>query len=331
MSKKRRMNKEWRINIKTDPSKWFSRSLWLWALSLLVFGGLIYYLTVTHQTVLDRGAQWSWYVMVVDVVVGTLAFFLMILFKVLGQPELKGVGLIVAIVLFLGGVGLASAYFDDRIRTQKTQAEISPPPTVTPTGVLTPTPTLTQIVSPTITPKKINTEQFSPKYDGSRTGNIISYKEWCTGKQISIYENELTKGVANDGKTYYMTVGDWNCYDKNSLVAKQLSNTQTNYPPCIVYYPSLGYSKTYNYTSPSDCSYWQQIANTTTQQLSLPKIEIAEPYQYSQEYLDSIEKFNKEISKPLPTPFVLPTPTPTSPPSGCFGSNCYGPQTFGYP
>jgi len=47
----------------------------------------------------------------------------------------------------------------------------------------------------------------------SRTGKIISYHEWCTGKDISIYENELITKKSSDGKTYTMTEGDWVCYE----------------------------------------------------------------------------------------------------------------------
>ncbi len=47
----------------------------------------------------------------------------------------------------------------------------------------------------------------------ARTGKIISYKEWCSGKDISIYDNELVYRMV-DGKSYSMTQGDWDCYDK---------------------------------------------------------------------------------------------------------------------
>lgn len=47
----------------------------------------------------------------------------------------------------------------------------------------------------------------------SRTGRIISYYEWCTGKDISIYENELITKRSSDGNIYTMTQGDWDCYE----------------------------------------------------------------------------------------------------------------------
>lgn len=47
----------------------------------------------------------------------------------------------------------------------------------------------------------------------SRTGKIISYHEWCTGKDISIYENELITKKSSDGNIYTMPQGDWDCYE----------------------------------------------------------------------------------------------------------------------
>lgn len=88
----------------------------------------------------------------------------------------------------------------------------------------------------------------------------------------------------------------------------------SNYPSCTIYYPSLGYSKTYNYTSPSDCEYWRQRALERSQTLNLPQINAGtlpavEPYQYSQEYLDSLNNFNNVVNATwAPTQVVLPTP-----------------------
>lgn len=47
----------------------------------------------------------------------------------------------------------------------------------------------------------------------SRTGRIITYHEWCTNKDISIYENELITKKSSDGNIYTMTQGDWDCYE----------------------------------------------------------------------------------------------------------------------
>lgn len=50
--------------------------------------------------------------------------------------------------------------------------------------------------------------------DGSRTGKIVSYHEWCANKDISVYENELVTQKSSDGKIYTMTQGDWTCYEE---------------------------------------------------------------------------------------------------------------------
>lgn len=48
----------------------------------------------------------------------------------------------------------------------------------------------------------------------SRTGNIVSYHDWCNNKDTSVYENEIVVRKSSDGNTYGMTVDDWNCYEK---------------------------------------------------------------------------------------------------------------------
>lgn len=74
---------------------------------------------------------------------------------------------------------------------------------------------------------KAQAQQLALAHDGSRTGKIVSYNEYCTGKQISVYENELITKVSNkDGKTYSMTKQDWVCYE-NNYVATKPQNTQS--------------------------------------------------------------------------------------------------------
>ena len=47
--------------------------------------------------------------------------------------------------------------------------------------------------------------------------------------------------------------------------------TPNNYPPCTIYYPALGYSQTYNYTSPSQCQIWKnQVSSSTTTTFTQP-------------------------------------------------------------
>ncbi len=102
----------------------------------------------------------------------------------------------------------------------------------------------------------------------SRTGAIITYHEWCSNKDISIYQNELITKKSSDGKTYSMTQGDWDCYEKylanRGGGATYVYNPVVTYPPCTVYYPLLGYSQTYYYTSPETCKSWQDQASSVT-------------------------------------------------------------------
>lgn len=57
--------------------------------------------------------------------------------------------------------------------------------------------------------QKLTSQNQTP----SRTGQIIPYHEWCTNKDISIYENELITKASSDGDIYTMTQGDWDCYE----------------------------------------------------------------------------------------------------------------------
>lgn len=136
---------------------------------------------------------------------------------------------------------------------------------------------------------------------------------------------KIKKSLCSDTVGYVCCqIGDtWTWYasrnkckqDQNSYQANNtyITPPERTYPPCTIYYPNLGYSRTYNYTSPSDCSYYQQRAIGASKPLDLPKFEVSpfptvEPYQYSQEYLDSVEKFNQVVSKPFqPSQFVAPT------------------------
>jgi len=173
---------------------------------------------------------------------------------------------------------------------------------------------------PITSPVKKSVSTSQTIINGSRSGSIIPYKEYCSGKQISVYENEiLTKVSPFDGKTYSMTQGDWDCYANNSQRKTTITNTST-YPPCTVYYKYSGESKTYDYMTSDQCSYWQQKANTAyTPPANLGQLNYTPaplptypPYQPSQEYLDSLNKANQVFTEQWqPSQFVAPTPTPT--------------------
>lgn len=177
---------------------------------------------------------------------------------------------------------------------------------------------LTAQITPTLPPRPQAPAKVQQRAsnDGSRTGRIVPYKEYCSGNQISVYENEiLTKISQFDGKTYSMTQGDWDCYSKNSQRKTTNTNSST-YPPCTVNYKYSGESKTYNYMTPEQCSYWQQKASTVyTPPANLGQLNYTPaplptypPYQPSQEYLDSLERANKTFSEPWkPSQFTAPT------------------------
>lgn len=121
-------------------------------------------------------------------------------------------------------------------------------------------------------------------------------------------KNYVDCGFSNN--TVYVMMLNSECNKKH---AEENSQNANNYPPCTVYYKYSGYSKTYNYMSPADCSYWQERASISTQPLSIPGITAAPlptvvPYQYSQEYLDSLKNANNTFNQQWqPTPFVAPT------------------------
>jgi hypothetical protein len=117
---------------------------------------------------------------------------------------------------------------------------------------------------------KADQQNVASNANPTRTGSIVKYHDWCNNKEVSVYQNELITKKSSDGKTYSMTKDDWNCYEKY-LASKGTgsggTSTVNNYPPCTVFYPALGYSQTYSYTSPSTCSLWQSQANAGSQNM----------------------------------------------------------------
>lgn len=87
----------------------------------------------------------------------------------------------------------------------------------------------------------------------------------CGGNKV------LTK-VDCDNSTCCQVGSSWSMYlNRASCTLAQnnyynaYKNAQLhNYPPCSVYYPSLGYSQTYYNIAPSQCSLWQQQANSNS-------------------------------------------------------------------
>lgn len=207
----------------------------------------------------------------------------------------------------------------------KDNINLEPSPSVTPTPIQCPQGWVSTEAgclelqkgsdTPTIFPVKqqTNTSQTNTN-NGSRTGSIISYKEYCSGKEISVYANEIfTKVSPFDGKTYSMTQGDWDCYSKNSQ-GKSANIDTSSSPPCTVYYNILKLTRTYTGLSSEECTKLKNdayIPQANNAQLSYTPAPLPTypPYQYSQEYTDSINNFNQEVSKPYqPSQFTAPTP-----------------------
>lgn len=65
-----------------------------------------------------------------------------------------------------------------------------------------------------------NATLTDPNKVPSRTGDIISYHDWCNNKDTSVYENEIIVKKSSDGNIYGMTVDDWNCYEKFLISTK---------------------------------------------------------------------------------------------------------------
>lgn len=130
---------------------------------------------------------------------------------------------------------------------------------------------------PTPTPTVKPTVKVVPvvKNDGSRSGAIIKYKEWCTGKEINVYANEvITKVSPKDGKTYGMTQGDWDCYLRTTPTntpsvntPSTTTSTTTPYVPKTYYVCTLCYynsCSTYDhlYETKAECDVEQTRLNS---------------------------------------------------------------------
>lgn len=176
----------------------------------------------------------------------------------------------------------------------------------------------------TAAPKQAVTQ---PSQSGTRTGNIVSYKEFCKGgMEISVYENELITKTTSDGQTFSMTKDDWACFEKVKNVTSQ--QTQPNQAqgklsvsiPCTT---AVGSYTSYGNTQEealSYCSKLQQDALTRQQQ--------------NQNTLDSIKQGYSNVVnqtfqlKPAPTIAPIPTSKPLPPipkePYCTYYRNSYG-------
>lgn len=165
------------------------------------------------------------------------------------------------------------------------------------------------IPSPTPVPEKVQQAYIDP--DPIIDCGPSQYSKQTVRVKSSECKNYTDCGL--DGNTVYKLMLNSEC---NKLHADEITRSKSNnsQPTCQVYYSYFKITRTYPGLSKEDCAKLQYEAanpqaNNTQPVYSPAPLPSVEPYQYSQEYLDSIDKFNQEISKPFqPTQFVAPTP-----------------------
>lgn len=91
----------------------------------------------------------------------------------------------------------------------------------------------TQAEGKTAVSQPVATPTLELRYDGTRTGPIISYNSYCENKEVSIHQNELYKYTDTEGQTWHMTQSDIICWERD------LANHRSN----MKYYNSFDNSK----------------------------------------------------------------------------------------
>jgi hypothetical protein len=72
--------------------------------------------------------------------------------------------------------------------------------------------------------------------------------------------------------------------------------TIPTYPPCVVYYPALGYSQTYLYTSPDQCQQWQNQEKSVSTVTQITPANSTQSQKLSQEQInDCKSRAHQEI------------------------------------
>lgn len=171
----------------------------------------------------------------------------------------------------------------------------------------TPTPSLSPQPYSLVTPSPIPSATIIPTRETATVnpdpliGCVMTPE--CGGKTIQLHKSQCDTWIC-------CQIGNsWSLYPSRDSCTSAQNSRFNNYPSCTVYYPGLGYSQTYNNVSASQCALWQQQANSSTSTLNFEPPPSIEPYQYSQEYLNSINNFNNVINTNwTPQPFVAPTP-----------------------
>lgn len=206
----------------------------------------------------------------ITVIIGILAFGLMFL-GIIGETiaryfrTKKGIrlgkklfhypgSLFLTIVIFLllaGGVLGAKYVLIDK--------EVKPAPALTPQTINLPTPESTQAAKPVI--RRISSPTSNP--DPIVNCNIHAN---CGGGTKQMTKNDCQQSTCCEiGSNWYVYPNNSACDQAQENYSNLYkSRSTTNYPPCTVYYPALGYSNTCNYISPAQCASWQALANSSS-------------------------------------------------------------------
>lgn len=209
---------------------------------------------------LNQGSETSTWLSVAVVFLILLGVIFFILFIVFFKRRF-GLMLtsVVSVVLTMSATGisawtLATSNINDldtEIRDGSSTATHSPKLKLSPTKS---TPTIT------IEPKKVNTVDSQPTSDPNEPIHCpISDK--CGGGTTPLKRWECEQSICCQigGKWVFyrdkkQCISDQKAQNNNIDYRVPSSNYQpSSYPPCVVYYPALGISKTYYYLSPEEC------------------------------------------------------------------------------
>ncbi len=172
---------------------------------------------------------------------------------------------------------------------------------------LTPT-----IALPTETPMPKSPTPNSANVDPDPVVNCgpgVNSKQYVKDR-ASNCKNYVDCGLS--GNTVYTLMLNTECEKKHA--EENSKKNANNYPPCTVNWKYSG-TTTYNNLTIRQCEYYQNLATNPSQNetLNLPKFELSpfptvKPYEYSQEYLDSLNKANQVFNEPWkPSQFTPPT------------------------
>ncbi|MDD4135851.1 MAG: hypothetical protein PHN66_02145 [Candidatus Shapirobacteria bacterium] len=201
---------------------------------------------------------------------------------------------------------------------------------VTPTSI----PTFTPTVKPTSAPKKVQSntttnnnsnqiecigpdgKHFNTSIDeckklNEKWGKSADYtvdcnvNSNCGGGTKKILKSEC------DNSTCCQVGSNWIFYtskqkcdqdQKNNNSGSNNTNTTTSssYPSCTIYYPLLGYSRTYNNTPPQECQSWQQQAssvNKTPTPYATPTMTEAQAQLIINQYNSQVKQCRNQVNE----------------------------------